>query len=305
MTVAIELEHGNVFDVFRHQYCVDISTDSNSMAVDMAVRPEFGKYFSPGCEESNHLKFFEEDPTRFIAFDPEFILPGRFYLRVEGSQMLQSRFDFLISDSDLVVISVGQQIPFHDAGPFHFFHSTVNNDYFIFKDRYGRQFLHPKFRFFTSAVIRSTVTDVYRFKKKVCGQGFRGHIVCHPSICRICPRLVLTSIRDVYQKIGKRKDRDCLCASISKREKATSSVSDVSADYSNPGSDEVHCNVEESVQQCNVEATRPGKTAPRSSTGDREETSSSTDDHSSRSPSPNDDQAGTGSASQEEVAGAA
>ncbi|KAL3697784.1 hypothetical protein R1sor_011860 [Riccia sorocarpa] len=51
----------------------------------MAVRSESGKYFSPGCEESNHLKFFEEDPTRFIAFDPQFILPGRFYLRVEAT----------------------------------------------------------------------------------------------------------------------------------------------------------------------------------------------------------------------------
>ncbi|KAL3694420.1 hypothetical protein R1sor_008071 [Riccia sorocarpa] len=132
----------------------------------MAVRPEAGVYYSPGCEESNELKFFEEEPARFIPFSVEFIIPGRFYLGVEGSQVLESRFDFLISDSDLVLISVGQRVPFHECGPFYFFHSTVNNNYYIFKDRNGREFLHPKFRFLSPRALRSTVTGVYRFKKK-------------------------------------------------------------------------------------------------------------------------------------------
>ncbi|KAL3688685.1 hypothetical protein R1sor_014994 [Riccia sorocarpa] len=175
----------------------------------MAIASE---YYSPGCEESTHLSLFDENPSRFVPFELRFILPGRFFLAVQGSQLLTNRFDFLICDSDLVIIT--QQSGLGEAGPFYFDHNTVNNEYLILKYRFGHSFLHPKYRRLSTTVLRSTVVGVFHFKSKVCKQGFQRRIVCHPVICNVCPRLVSTSIRHVYEKIGKRHQREYLTSSV-------------------------------------------------------------------------------------------
>ncbi|KAL3678214.1 hypothetical protein R1sor_021170 [Riccia sorocarpa] len=57
-------------------------------------------YYGYGCEEAKDLKFFDDEPGRFVAFSLQFIIPGWF--PVEGSQLVNKRFDFLVAESYLV-----------------------------------------------------------------------------------------------------------------------------------------------------------------------------------------------------------
>ncbi|KAL3683315.1 hypothetical protein R1sor_001337 [Riccia sorocarpa] len=141
-------------------------------------------YYGCGCAESEKFKFFDDEPAGFVPFSLEFILPGRFFLRVEGSQLVQSRYNFLVAESDLVLIV--QAGVFQEAGPFYFVHSTVNNDYLILKDIFGCPFLHPKYYCLNSSILRSTVTAAERKRKFNGSSGDNSGATSSSQVHKLC-----------------------------------------------------------------------------------------------------------------------